>query len=190
MAEEKRNQIVQFNWRRHWSKKVAPHLRKRVVQAALGFGLRLLDPGWRRGEPPRMAGVVWGGAGVREGKLQWYQVPGGSHSIAFFAMAVGVLNYPHLHWRFVNGNFHTVPVGYGEDGEPRVVMDILLFDKLSAEESIALAEKRLPITADGPEVADAHAMKMWGDLAVAFKAFVKKMVPRIRAAALAGRTRR
>lgn len=38
--------IVQFNWRRHWSKKVAPHLNKDAVQAALDFGMTMLCPEW------------------------------------------------------------------------------------------------------------------------------------------------
>ena len=40
-------------------------------------------------------------------------------------MAIGVINYPKLRWKFVSGRCHTVPVGYDENGQPRVVMDIL-----------------------------------------------------------------
>jgi hypothetical protein len=54
-------------------------------------------------------------------------------------MAIGVLNYPLLDWRFVISDQHTVPVGFGADDTARVVMDILLFDEKTAEESIAYA---------------------------------------------------
>ena len=48
-----------------------------------------------------------------------------------------MLNYPALDWRFASGEWHTVPVGYlGE--EPQVVMDILHFDTITAEQSLAL----------------------------------------------------
>src|SRR5262249_55579947 len=59
------------------------------------------------------------------------------HYIAFFTMAIGVLNYPDLDWKFLSGDAHTVPVGYDAQGNPRVVMDILWFDYFTAEESIA-----------------------------------------------------
>lgn len=162
---------MQFDWRRHWSKKVAPHLGKEVVQVALDLGMSLLDPGWCRGDAPWVLGAIpstW--TRVVTGKLTWYQVWGRCHWIAFFSMAVGVLNYPDLDWRFVSGDLHTV--GYGEDGKPKVVMDILLFDDMSAEVSIAHASKKLD---GGPND---------GGLDEAFEFFVKTWVPRIRNAAL------
>ena len=91
--------------------------------------------------------------------------------IAFFSMAVGVLNYPHLDWRFVSGDLHTVPVGYGPDGQPEVVMDILLFDSFDAEESIALARKTLDNAEGG------------GSWERAYREFVKRMVPALRGVA-------
>jgi hypothetical protein len=45
-----------------------------------------------------------------------------------------------------------MPVGYYERGQPRVVMDISLFDRMTAEESIAHANKACKKTALGPEV--------------------------------------
>jgi hypothetical protein len=72
------------------------------------------------------------------GNPSWYLPWGCCHWIAFFSMAIGVLNNPRLDWRFVSGDLHTVPVGYGPDGKPAVVMDILLFEGMSAEQSLAL----------------------------------------------------
>lgn len=132
---------IQFNWRRHWSKKVSPYLHEPLVQASLNYGMTRLDANWRPGHPP----CVYGSFSFRRivnHKLSWYQPLQRCHWIAFFSMAIGVLNYPNLDWRFVSGDLHTVPVGYGPDGEPRVVMDILLFDYLTAEESIAYARKK------------------------------------------------
>jgi hypothetical protein len=131
---------IQFNWRRHWSRKVAPHLGTELVQASLDLGMSRLDPRWRRGDPPYLLGAIplWRTRVVR-GKLSWYRPWNRCHWIAFFSMAIGVVNYPELDWRFVSGERHTVPVGYGPDGEPRVVMDVLLFGHMTAEESIAHA---------------------------------------------------
>jgi hypothetical protein len=147
---------VQFNWRRHWSKKVAPYLHDPLVQLALDLGMRLLDPSWQSGDAPCEYGAIGFGRAIRDdagnlialhwrrivkGKLSWYQPLARCHYIAFFAMAIGVLNYPDLDWRFVSGDLHTVPVGYDDQGNPRVVMDILLFDHMTADESIAQTQK-------------------------------------------------
>lgn len=43
---------VQFNWRRHWKRKVATHLKNEVVQACLDLRMGMLDPNWQRGDPP------------------------------------------------------------------------------------------------------------------------------------------
>ncbi len=56
-------------------------------------------------------------------------------------MMIGVISYPELQWKFVSGRLHTVPVGYDQAGIPQVVMDILLFDSMTAEESIEFAIK-------------------------------------------------
>ena len=89
-------------------------------------------------------------------------------------MAIGVLNHPSLDWRFVSGDLHTVPVGYGPDGDPQVVMDILLFERMSAEESIAHAMKKLDAAEEGD------------GLESYYEAFVRGTVPLLRASARAG----
>jgi hypothetical protein len=141
--------VVQFDWRRHWKRKVEPHLHEELVQFSLDLGKTMLDPEWRRGDPPYLLGREPGRRAV-PGKLSWYRPCGRCHCIAFFSMAVGVLNHPDLDWRFVGGEFHTVPVGHGPDGEPQVVMDILNFDGLTAGQSLALAT----MEPDGAPVAD------------------------------------
>jgi hypothetical protein len=64
-----------------------------------------------------------------------------SHYIAYFSMSIGIMNYPDLGWRFLTGDLHTVPVGFDGGGQPRMVMDILLFDRMTATESIELTQK-------------------------------------------------
>lgn len=161
---------VQFDWQRHWKKKVAPHLENEAVQACLDLGMRMLDPNWRRGDPPYVLGSIpLARTRIVPGKLSWYRPYGRCHWIAFFSLAIGVINYPHLDWRFVSGDLHTVPVGYSEDGRPRVVMDILLFDSMSAEESVAFTKAPA-----------AHALPSDGWEKV-FEFFLKFMVPILRA---------
>lgn len=144
-------QIEQFNWRRHWSKKVAPHLQEELVQVSLDLGMSMLDPNWKSGDAPYQLGGIpsWLGR-VVPGKLTWYQPWGRCHWISFFSMAIGVLNYPLLNWTFVSSEMHTVPVGYF-GGDARVVMDILQFDCLTAEQSIALAKMSNGVTANEAE---------------------------------------
>jgi hypothetical protein len=86
-------------------------------------------------------------------------------------MAIGVLNYPRLDWRFVSGDLHTVPVGCGADGKPAVVMDILLFEGMTAEQSLALAREK---------VNGAPAAAGWEE---GFRLFVGLLVPALRAVA-------
>lgn len=163
--------IIQFDWRRHWRRKVAPHLNKEVVQVSLDVGMMMLDPKWKRGDPPYLLGdTPPHRTRVMPGKLSWYRPWRQCHGIAFFSMAIGVLNDPHLDWNFLSGDLHTVPVGSGRDGQ-QVVMDILLFDSMTAEESIELATKK---------VDHAPACNGWDEV---FEAFVSNMVPIIRDAA-------
>jgi hypothetical protein len=82
---------------------------------------------------------------------------------------MGVLNFPDLDWRFMSGDLHTIPVGVGPDGQPRVVMDILLFDSMTAEESIAHTKTTIDKDMGG---------EGWD---VGFNAFVNKIVPLLRA---------
>ena len=161
--------LIQFNWRRQWSRRVEPHLSNRLVQASLDVGMTMFDPQWQSGDPPWLLGRP-DHSRVIPGKLSWYQPWGCCHYIAFFSMAIGVLNYPALDWRFISGELHTVPVGF-EDGEPRVVMDILLFDGMTAEASIEFSRR---------EVANASDGKEWDNI---FEYFVGWMVPLLRAVA-------
>jgi hypothetical protein len=160
--------VVQFNWRRHWRRKVAPHLDKELVQASLDLAMTQLDPHWRSGDPPYLLGREPGRRAV-PGKLSWYQPTGCCHWIAFFSMAIGVLNYPRLDWQFVGGDLHTVPVGCGADGKPEVVMDILLSEGMTAEQSLALATQK---------VSSASAAGGWEEC---FRLFVSLLVPALRA---------
>ena len=159
--------LIQFNWRRHWSRRVAPYLAYGLVQASLDLGMRQLDENWKRGNPPWLLGRAERNR-VIPGKLSWYQPFGCCHYIAFFSMAIGVLNYPCLEWRFISGDLHTVPVGYDADGNPRMVMDILLFARKTAEESIEFAMR---------EVDEAPAAEGWNE---AFQAFCDVAVPLLR----------
>ena len=129
---------IQFNWRKHWEKKVKPYLNHPCVQFSLNLGMHLVEPKWAPGDPPYRLGDD-GPARAKKGTLAWYQPRRQCHEIAFFAMAIGVINYPKLRWKFVSGRCHTVPVGYDENGQARVVMDILLFEDMTAEESIRFA---------------------------------------------------
>lgn len=45
--------VTQFNWRRYWSKRVAPHLDKELVQASLDLGMMIQLETWRPAFPPR-----------------------------------------------------------------------------------------------------------------------------------------
>ena len=147
---KEKKKIVQFNWQRHWKKKVEPHLNNPAVQAALDLGMKLYDRNWQSGDPPYLIGGIGPGRIVK-GKLSWYQPLHRCHYIAFFSMAIGAVIYPSLVWKFVSGDFHTVPVGCDADGNPRVVMDILSFDSMSGEDSIALAEKQQHQESEGWE---------------------------------------
>lgn len=130
--------IIQFDWRRHWKRKVEPHLGNHHVQACLDFGMRLLDGNWKRGDAPYRLGAA-SPRRIVKGKLSWYQPLKCCHHISLFSMAIGVLNYPELQWKMLSGDLHTVPVGYDADGAARVVMDILNFAFMTADESIAAA---------------------------------------------------
>jgi hypothetical protein len=171
-APPARGKLTQFNWRLHWTKKVVPYLHEPLVQASLNFGMRLLDRNWKPGDAPCDYGAVGPGRTVR-GELAWYQPLNRSHSIAFFSMAIGVLNAPELDWQFVSGDLHTIPVGYDADGGPRVVMDILLFDGFTAEQS--LAHTRLKGSEPSPDVRE--------DRDSAFDFFVTEVVPLLKARA-------
>ena len=133
--------------------------------------MSMLDPEWKRGDAPWELGRgPYNGQRARKGCLSWYQPWGRCHWIAFFAMAIGVKNYPDLDWGFVSGDVHTVAVG-NRGGEPHVVMDILNFARMTAEESIAHARRSV----GGAPEAD-HSPE-------ARRAFIERVVPRLKGAA-------
>ena len=68
----------------------------------------------------------------------------------------------------LSGDLHTIPVGFDLEGVPRVVMDILLFDGLTAEQSIRFASAKV----------DMEPSRQWE---MVFEAMEKTMVPLIRA---------
>lgn len=131
--------IVQFDWSRHWKKKVEPYLDLPLVRLSVEMGMRLYDRNWTWEDGPHAIGRgALNGQRVIKHKLSWYQPWGRCHWISFFACAIGVLNHPELDWQFVSGKCHTVAVG-SRGGEYRVVMDILNFKDMTAEASIAHA---------------------------------------------------
>jgi hypothetical protein len=131
-----REKLIQFNWRKHWKSKVKPYLDNPLVQLALDMGMSALKPDWQSGDAPYLLGHD-GPAFAKPGTLAWYRPYGRCHYIAFFSMAIGVINYPDLEWKIISGRAHTVSVGYDNEGQPRVVMDILWSHANTAEESIA-----------------------------------------------------
>jgi hypothetical protein len=136
---------IQFDWRKEWKKRVKPHLQNPFVDLALNFGMILCDRGWNPGDAPYLVGAIgFRPSAPRKGTLDWYRPLRRCHFISFFSLLIGVINYPELEWRIVSGRCHTVPVGYDKDGEPRVVMDILLFERYTAEESIEFALRGEP----------------------------------------------
>jgi hypothetical protein len=163
--------VLQFNWSRHWKKLVEPHLKHELVQTSLDLGMMMYDFSWKRGDPPHLYGRFYDGR-IIEGKLSWYQPWGRCHWIAFFSMAIGVINYPDLDWRFLTGELHTVPVGFDATGEPKVVMDILLFRHKSAEESIEQTRRKAPCRA-----AIGEPDEEWKKT---YAAFIEQIVPMIR----------
>lgn len=132
----------QFNFSRNWRRRIAPILEKPAVARALTLGLRLYDGTYKRGDPPWHCG--WGplnGQRGRPGCLSWYQPLGRCHHIAPFTWAIGREIHPELNWGFVSGDRHTVVIGYQDDWQkPDVVMDILLFRRKSAHESLEWAK--------------------------------------------------
>jgi hypothetical protein len=80
------------------------------------------------------------GRRVVKGTLSWYQPRRCCHSIAPFALELGRLLFPDLSWKLLSSDRHTVPVGYDAHGEPRGVMDILLFERFSAQRSLDFAD--------------------------------------------------
>lgn len=130
--------IEQFDFAKNW-RKVKPLLRKQKVELALTFGMTFLGEGYEPGKPPWIYGNM-ARQSPKKGTLGWYQPVGRCHYIAPFCLAIGRELYPNLKWGVVSGYAHSVSIGYEETSkQPKVVMDILLFDCKTAEESIAFA---------------------------------------------------
>ena len=167
---KERHLISQFNWSRHWKKKVEPHLDHPLVRASVEMGMTNLDPTWTWEHGPHAVGRGrWNGQRVTTNKLSWYQPWGRCHWISFFSCSIGVLNFPELDWHFISGHCHTVPVG-SWNGEQRVVMDILNFKRMTAEESIDLARRIVP---KRPDLEGSG----WNEL---FSCYIEKAVPKLR----------
>src|SRR5437764_14764743 len=64
------NKITQFNWSRHWKKKVEPHLEIPLVRASVEIWMRDLDPTWTWEDGPHAVGRGrWNGQRVTKNKL-------------------------------------------------------------------------------------------------------------------------
>jgi hypothetical protein len=168
-AKDSAKNAIQFDWRRLWTQKVKPYLQEELVQASLDYGMRFLDPSWKRGDAPCDLGSI-GWEDDVEGELSWYQPRNRCHAIAFFSMAIGVLNYPDLDWRFASGDLHTVPVGYDASGEPRVVMDILCFEYFTAAQSLAHTQAQEVSTSS-------DARSQWD---AAFQEYITNVLPALK----------
>jgi hypothetical protein len=133
----------QFNFARHWRKRIAPHLNDPLVGYALTIGLKLWDADYMPGKPPYRVGCGGGnGQRTRRGCLSWHQPWCRCHHIAPFSWALGTKLYPELNWGFIAGMHHTVAVGWSDDWRrPKWVLDILLFRSHSAEDSLNFAMK-------------------------------------------------
>ncbi len=71
---------IQFDWRKHWEKKVKPHLNHPCVQFSLDLGMHLVEPTWKPGDPPYRLGD--GPSRAKKGTLEWYQPQRLCHAIA------------------------------------------------------------------------------------------------------------
>lgn len=134
----------QYNFARHWRRKIAPHLDDPGVVKTLTLGLKLYDKSYNEGDPPWLVGRgPLNGQRAREGCLSWYQPWGRCHHIAPFSWVLGHTLYPDLKWGFLSGQLHTVVIGWSDSWEePEWVMDILLFREMNAVGSIDFVKKR------------------------------------------------
>lgn len=130
--------IVQFNWRWNWSKLVRPCLDDPEVQFYLDFGMKVLDCDWLHGNCPNDFGSLgFSRPRARVRGLEWYRPHNRCHWISPFTWAIGRVIRPELQWGLYMSNRHTVSVGLDRDtDEFVVVMDILLFEENTAEESL------------------------------------------------------
>jgi hypothetical protein len=130
----------QFDFARHWRKRITPVLSDPLVQASLTFGMRLLDRRYEPGVPPWMLGKGCGQR-INPNTVSWYQPMGRCHHIAPFVWAIATKLYPKLRWGFLSGPMHTVVIGSAADWKhPVWVMDILNFRECAARQSLRLAQ--------------------------------------------------
>lgn len=130
----------QFDFARHWRKRITPILDDPVVEASLTFGMRLLDRRYEPGVPPWMLGKGCGQR-ISPNTVSWYQPLGRCHHIAPFCWALATKLYPKLRWGFLSGPMHTVVIGHeSERRQPEWVCDILNFRELSARQSLRFAQ--------------------------------------------------
>jgi hypothetical protein len=142
--------MKQFNWSTNWRRRVAPLLNKRSVVKALTLGMMMQNDYYEEGDPPWEHGRgPLNGQKAKKGCLSWYQPWGRCHYIAPFAWAIGKELYPDLEWGFISGDLHTVVIGYELDGtpdpwqRPEWMVDILLFRKMTAQQSLDHAKKQI-----------------------------------------------
>lgn len=159
-----------FNFRRHWSKKVKPHLFDEKVQYALNYGMEelmwtwryeadLLDKDkfealddymkerftWTPGNPPyhKTSSDYWlNFRAPREHSVGWYQCIHCCHWICWFCLELGIKIYPKLNWKVVSGRRHSVAVGFKND-KPYMVFDILNFEHMSAQHILDFADRKM-----------------------------------------------
>jgi hypothetical protein len=119
-------------------------LEKPAVVMALNLGMGLQGDDYKPGDPPWEHGRgTLNGQRAKEGCLSWYQPWGRCHYIAPFSWAIGRELFPDLNWGFITSDPHTVAIGYRDDWrQPEWVMDILLFRKKTADESLAFAQSQ------------------------------------------------
>jgi len=105
---------------------------------ALTLGMKGIQDDYRKGDPPWKCGTILSNRRQpREGSLEWYQPRNQCHDIAPFCWALGKKIYPHLQWGFLSSRRHTVAVGRSRFWkQPKCVMDILQFQRWSAQESL------------------------------------------------------
>lgn len=131
-----------FDFKRHWAKKVKPHLQDPQVQGLLNYGMQnwvcqrnieLIQMGsshrwsWEPGDCPyRLSGDLalhprW----PRDGSYRWYQPFGKCHWIAPFLLGLAKKIYPKDSWYIQRGYFHTTVTNTNKT----IVFDILLFER-------------------------------------------------------------
>ncbi len=132
---------IQFDFEKEWEKKDVPLLSDPFVRRALNYGMAMSGEKLTPDKGPWEYGKLRGSVPSNDKCLEWYQPWGLCHSIATFCWAIGKRLYPELKWGFISSHAHSIAVGYSDsEDEPEVIMDILMFDKLTAEGSIAWAK--------------------------------------------------